>query len=144
MLRGNHESREMTEMFNFREQCIQMYDEEFYEKVMEAFDLLPVSAIVNGQYLCMHGGISDVLTSLEAINGIDRKQEPPDQDCLLVDLLWADPTRNRETDIDYKFNDKRSVSVIFGKRPVNKLLQKEGLKSIIRAHECKQRGYKFH
>ena len=40
---------------------------------MEAFDLLPVSAIVNGQYLCMHGGISDVLTSLEAINGIDRK-----------------------------------------------------------------------
>ena len=95
MLRGNHETREMTEMFNFREQCIMLYDEEFYDKVMESFDLLPISAVVNGQYLCMHGGISEVLTSLEGINNIDRKMEPPDQDCLLVDLLWADPARNR-------------------------------------------------
>ena len=72
-----------------------LYDEEFYDKVMESFDLLPISAVVNGQYLCMHGGISEVLTSLEGINNIDRKMEPPDQDCLLVDLLWADPARNR-------------------------------------------------
>ena len=48
MLRGNHETREMTEMFNFREQCIHLYDEEFYDKVMETFDLLPISAVVNG------------------------------------------------------------------------------------------------
>ena len=134
----------MTEMFNFREQCFAKFDSEFYDKVMEAFDLLPISALVNGQYLCMHGGISEQLTSLEAINEIDRKMEPPEEDCLLADLLWADPARNRETDIDWVFNDKRAVSVIFGKRPVNKLLKQEGLKAIIRAHECKQRGYKFH
>ena len=111
---------------------------------METFDLLPISAIVNGQYLCMHGGISEALSSLEAINNIDRKMEPPDKDCLLSDLLWADPASNKSTDLDYVFNEKRSVSVIFGKRPVNKLLKKEGLKAIIRGHECKQRGYKFH
>ena len=37
LLRGNHESREMTEQFNFREQCIDLYDVEFYETVMETF-----------------------------------------------------------------------------------------------------------
>ena len=92
----------------------------------------------------MHGGISERLSSIEDIQNIDRKQEPPEEDNLLSDLLWADPAGNRETENDYVFNEKRSVSVIFGKRPANKLLEKEGLKAIIRAHECKQRGYKFH
>ena len=58
LLRGNHESREMTEQFNFREQSMGLYDLEFYDLTMEVFDQLPISAIVNGQYLCMHGGIS--------------------------------------------------------------------------------------
>ena len=97
-----------------------LHDEEFYDKVMDTFDLLPISALVNGQYLCMHGGISEELTSLEAINSIDRKREPPEEDCLLSDLLWADPAPNRETHIDYKFNEERSVSVVFGKRPTNR------------------------
>ena len=70
--------------------------------------------------------------------------EPPAEDCLLVDLLWADPATNRSTEIDYIYNDKRSVSIIFGKEPVNALLEKEGLKSIIRAHEVKKNGYKQH
>ena len=58
MLRGNHETREMTTSFNFRKQCINMYDEEFYYEVMNTFDMLPIAALVNGLYLCMHGGIS--------------------------------------------------------------------------------------
>ena len=48
MLRGNHETREMTEMFNFREQCIDLYDDDFYDVAMDTFDLLPVAAVVNG------------------------------------------------------------------------------------------------
>ena len=86
------------------------------------FDLLPISALVNGQYLCMHGGISERLTSIEDIQNIDRKREPPEEESLLSDLLWADPAGNKETENDYVFNEKRSVSVIFGKRPANKLL----------------------
>ena len=35
---------------------------------METFDQLPVSGIVNGLYLAMHGGISHRLTSIESIN----------------------------------------------------------------------------
>ena len=70
--------------------------------------------------------------------------EPPDYDCILLDLLWADPADPKygdDIDTDYVFNDKRQVSIIFGKKPVNTLLEKEGLSAIIRAHECKMDGY---
>ena len=72
------------------------------------------------------------------------KVEPPEEDCLLSDLLWADPAKNCEKDVDYVENEKRFVSVVFGKRPVNTLLEKEGLRAIVRAHEVKQEGYKMH
>ena len=68
LLRGNHESRDMSEMFNFRDQVLDQYDEETYERIMELFDMLPIAGIVNNSYLSMHGGISQNLTSLDAIN----------------------------------------------------------------------------
>ena len=142
LLRGNHETRSMTDAFNFRDQCINLYDDEFYDRVMEAFDLLPVSAVLNGKYLCMHGGISKQLTSLDDINEIERKQEP-DQG-LLEDLLWADPAKYNRKDTDYDFNGSRECSVVFGKKPVNDLLQKHALKAIVRAHQVKHQGYKFY
>ena len=55
---------------------------------------MPIAAIVNGQYLAMHGGISEKLNSLNDINMIDRKMEP-DDDTLLADILWSDPARNK-------------------------------------------------
>ena len=38
LLRGNHETRGMTNDFNFREECIEKYDQELYDLVMDAFD----------------------------------------------------------------------------------------------------------
>ena len=59
LLRGNHETREMAETFNFRKQCIAYWDDiEVYENIMDMFDLLPVACVVNGTDLCMHGGMS--------------------------------------------------------------------------------------
>ena len=58
LLRGNHESRDMTQMFNFRDQVLTHYDQEMYERIMDLFDHLPIAATVNQQYLSVHGGIS--------------------------------------------------------------------------------------
>ena len=60
LLRGNHESRAMTEHFTFREEVLEKYnnDEEIYSLFLEAFETMPLSALVNSDYLCMHGGIS--------------------------------------------------------------------------------------
>ena len=54
----------------------------------------------------MHGGISKRLTSLDAINQIDRKREV-DEESLLADLLWADPAAAKECGKDYQFNRDR-------------------------------------
>lgn len=143
LLRGNHESRDMTQMFNFRDQVLDTYDEETYDVFMDLFDNLPIASLVNGQHFCMHGGISERLTSINSVNSIDRFKEVDDES-LLADLMWADPAHAKKCHVKYAFNSDRQISVIFGKRPVNDFLKKEGLKSIIRAHQLKQRGYKFH
>ena len=134
LLRGNHESRDMAEAFNFRQQVLMLYDEEAYEEYMETFDMLPLAGVVNGLYLSMHGGISHRLTSVEAINKIERRMEPPD-DTLLADLLWADPARGSSAlTIDYIDNEQRGISVYFGRKPLKSLLKKERLRAVVRAH----------
>lgn len=91
MLRGNHESRAMTEHFTFRNEVLSKYrEEQIYEMFIESFESMPLAAIVNNDYLCMHGGISPQLADVEDINRINRFIEPP-LSGLLCDLLWADP-----------------------------------------------------
>ena len=79
MLIGNHESSAMTEHFTFRDEVIRKYDgdESVYNLFVESFEALPIAADVNGDYLCMHGGISPDLQTIEDINKIDRFIEPP-------------------------------------------------------------------
>lgn len=72
LLRGNHESRNMTESFTFREEVLERYDVEVYDLFMDVFDALPISALVAKKYLAMHGGISPELSKLEQINTINR------------------------------------------------------------------------
>lgn len=73
MLRGNHESRAMTEHFTFRTEVLSKYKEqEVYELFIESFESMPLAATVNNDYLCMHGGISPTLNDAEEINKINR------------------------------------------------------------------------
>jgi serine/threonine-protein phosphatase 2B catalytic subunit len=72
MLRGNHESRNMTESFTFREEVIGRFDVQVYDAFMELFDSLPIACVVADRYLAMHGGISPELNNIEEINSIDR------------------------------------------------------------------------
>ncbi len=65
LLRGNHESRNMTENFTFRQEVINKYDIETYNLIMELFDTMPLSCIVDSKYFCMHGGISPDLSKVD-------------------------------------------------------------------------------
>lgn len=136
LLRGNHESRAMTEHFTFREEVLEKYDsdESIYELFIDSFEHLPLAADVNGDYLCMHGGISPELNTIDDINEIDRKMEPPLQG-FLCDLLWSDPCNDKEArQVRYGRNIERECSYKFGHEPVKTLLKKNNFVSIIRAH----------
>jgi serine/threonine-protein phosphatase 2B catalytic subunit len=58
MLRGNHECRQMTSFFNFKHECEIKYDGEVYDRIMDSFDALPLSCIINEKFIALHGGIS--------------------------------------------------------------------------------------
>jgi serine/threonine-protein phosphatase 2B catalytic subunit len=135
LLRGNHESRNMTECFTFREEVISRFDEETYDKFMEVFDNLPLSCLIDGKYLAMHGGISPNLEKISQIDEIDRFQEVP-LDGMFCDILWADPMKDNEAKAGtWTDNPERECSHYFGKKPVKKLLRNNSLLSIFRGHQ---------
>lgn len=57
-MRGNHECKQLTSYFNFRDECLYKYDQEVYECIMASFDNMPLVALINSKFLCLHGGIS--------------------------------------------------------------------------------------
>ncbi|CAF3491470.1 unnamed protein product [Rotaria sp. Silwood1] len=91
LLRGNHETRQMAKAFQFKMECERKYrSRSLYKACMRAFDTLPVCALVDSRFLCMHGGLSPNIRILSDIEKLDRFVETPDSGPL-CDLLWSDP-----------------------------------------------------
>ena len=79
LLRGNHESNSMNQLYGFYEECINRYSPSLYFHFNECFMCLPLCALVGGRILCMHGGLSPHLTSLNDLAMIERPCEIPDE-----------------------------------------------------------------
>ena len=43
----------------------------------DLFDYLPLTALVDGQIFCLHGGLSPSIDTLDHIRALDRLQEVP-------------------------------------------------------------------
>lgn len=148
LLRGNHECRQMTAFFNFRDECDYKYDSTVYHAFMESFDTLALAAVINNRFLALHGGISPHLQKKEGIATINRFQEPP-RAGIFCDLLWADPADEEREDHTSKGetffpNDVRGCSFFFTCDAAKSFLDSNSLLSIIRAHEAQLEGYKMH
>ncbi|MEQ2261932.1 Serine/threonine-protein phosphatase 2B catalytic subunit alpha [Xenotaenia resolanae] len=82
---------------------------------MEAFDCLPLAALLNQQFLCVHGGLSPEINCLDDIRKLDRFKEPPAFGPM-CDLIWADPGEDygsEKTSEHFNHNSVRGCSYFF-------------------------------
>ena len=138
LLRGNHESSVTNRIYGFYDECKRRYNVKLWKSFTELFNFLPVAALIDDKILCMHGGLSPDLKSINNITEIQRPTDIPDTG-LLCDLLWSDPDKEAT---EYDEND-RGVSVIFGEKVVTDFNKKNDLDLIIRAHQVVDDGYEF-
>lgn len=145
MLRGNHECRQMTSFFNFKQECEIKYDLEVYDKIMEAFDCLPISCLINEKFIAIHGGISPDIDKVLDITKINRFTEPP-KTGPMCDMLWSDPVEKDEEALTVSWveNSTRGCSYVFGAKAATPFLTKNDILSIIRAHEAQLEGFKMY
>merc|ERR1719377_140758 len=138
LLRGNHECASINRIYGFYDECKRRYSIRLWRTFTDCFNFLPVSAVIDDKILCMHGGLSPELSSLEQIKRVVRPTDVPDTG-LLCDLLWSDP----EKEISGWGENDRGVSFTFGPDVVQSFLRKHGLDLVCRAHQVVEDGYEF-
>lgn len=129
LLRGNHEIQSVCEQYGFREQVIRLFgDESLLEKFYLVFAYLPIAAVIDNRYFCVHGGISKELTSLSALLRIEMpilEMNP-----LIEDLLWSDPANSNEAYLP----SPRNKGHQFGTMATEYFLNRTKLSYVLRAH----------
>ena len=139
LIRGNHESEALNKIYGFFDECKRRLSIKCFKKITNLFNIMPISALINENILCMHGGLSKDLQNVEQINKILRPTEVPDEG-LLCDLLWSDP--NDQLNEDFGSNE-RNVSITFSKDYVKNFVEKNNLDLICRAHQVVEEGFEF-
>lgn len=135
ILRGNHENRAQTSAYGFMEECVSKYDIYVYWKLCDLFTFMPLAAVVNSHYMCIHGGIVPDLT-LEKLQHLDRVSEYPE----LGSILWSDPS----DDIDGFGNSQRGAGYLFGAVALREFLRKVKCTTLVRSHQLVMDGVKEH
>lgn len=138
LIRGNHESRQITQVYGFYDECLKKYgNANPWKYCTEVFDYLTLSAIVDNSIFCVHGGLSPDIKLLDQIRMINRIQEIPHEGAF-GDLVWSDPE-----DIETWAVSPRGAGWLFGERPTQHFNRLNGLSLIARAHQLVQEGYKY-
>ena len=90
LLRGNHESRQITQVYGFYDECLRKYGNANVWKIFtDLFDYMPLTALVESQIFCVHGGLSPSIDLLDQIRQLPREEVP--HEGAMCDLLWSDP-----------------------------------------------------
>lgn len=139
LLRGNHESRQITQVYGFYDECCRKYgSEKVWKYLTDLFDFYPLAALVENEIFCVHGGLSPSIETIDDIKKLERKKEIP-LEGPMCDLLWSDPDEE-----EYGFQSPpRGAGFLFGKDVSKKFNKINRLKMITRAHQLMVDGFNW-
>jgi serine/threonine-protein phosphatase 4 catalytic subunit len=138
LIRGNHESRQITQVYGFYDECLRKYGSAtVWRCCCDVFDYISLTALIDDKIFCVHGGLSPDIAQIDQIRYIDRKQEVPSEGAM-CELLWSDP----DEDVDSWGMNPRGAGFLFGRNIVDKFVHDNGIKMIARAHQLVMQGYK--
>lgn len=138
ILRGNHESRQITQVYGFYDECLRKYgNANVWKFFTDLFDYLPLTALIDNQIFCLHGGLSPSIDTLDNIRALDRIQEVPHEGPM-CDLLWSDPDDRCGWGIS-----PRGAGYTFGQDISEAFNHNNGLTLVARAHQLVMEGYNW-
>ncbi|KAJ5388783.1 hypothetical protein N7509_011324 [Penicillium cosmopolitanum] len=138
ILRGNHESRQITQVYGFYDECLRKYgNANVWKYFTDLFDYLPLTALIENQIFCLHGGLSPSIDTLDNIRSLDRIQEVPHEGPM-CDLLWSDPDDRCGWGIS-----PRGAGYTFGQDISEAFNHNNGLTLVARAHQLVMEGYNW-
>ncbi|KAM7535475.1 hypothetical protein Aperf_G00000098451 [Anoplocephala perfoliata] len=97
LLRGNHEDLAMCSRYGFKKEVKDKFeDESCFFDFMDAFNCMPIAAVVDETVFCVHGGLCQPALSPEFtdVGQIFESVERPTTvsgSSLVFGLLWSDP-----------------------------------------------------
>ncbi|OHT17322.1 putative serine/threonine-protein phosphatase C26H8.05c [Tritrichomonas foetus] len=139
LLRGNHESRQVSQMYGFYNECLANYGHNgIWTLCNNAFDLLPIAALIDNTVFSVHGGLSPVCPFIDIISTFNREDELPSSG-VLCDLCWGDPDCVTKWRIS-----PRGVGFLFGADHVRQFNRLNNIKLITRSHQLANDGFKLY
>ena len=129
LLRGNHETRQITTVYGFYDETMRKYgNANPWKYCVRVFDYLGIGAVIDGKILCIHGGLSPEIKSLDEIRLIERRVEIPHVGPF-CDLMWSDPDEIETFSIS-----PRGAGWLFGHKATSEFNHINSLDIIARAH----------
>eukprot|EP00871_Galdieria_phlegrea_P001314 jgi/Galph1/2183/GphlegSOOS_G839.1 len=136
--RGNHESRQITQVYGFYDECLRKYgNANVWKYFTDLFDYMPLTALIEGTIFCLHGGLSPSIDTLDQVRALDRVQEVPHEGPM-CDLLWSDPDDRCGWGIS-----PRGAGYTFGQDISEQFNRTNNLVLIARAHQLVMEGYNW-
>ncbi|XP_071446072.1 serine/threonine-protein phosphatase 2A catalytic subunit alpha isoform-like [Hetaerina americana] len=138
ILRGNHETPKITKVYGFYDECMRKYGSaNVWRFFNNLFNYLPLTALVDSQIFCLHGGLSPSIDTVDDIRALDRLKEVP-LEGPMCDLLWSDPCNREGWNIS-----PRGGGYAFGQDISEAFLYSNGLTVVSRAHQMVMDGFRW-